>query len=171
MDGAMTNAPWGSGPTKITSRPITDDDLEVLAEIYASTRREEVAQVPWTEAEREAFLRSQFDAQHAHYQTHYPDADFLLLLRDGEPIGRFYVDRWEDQIRLVDIALLPAARGSGVGTLLLESLMAEATAARKPITIHVETNNPAMRLYQRLGFRKIEDKGVYHLMEWRPPTS
>jgi ribosomal protein S18 acetylase RimI-like enzyme len=69
----------------------------------------------------------------------------------------------------MDITLLPEHRGSGLGTALLRELMAEGEAAGKPVTIHVEVYNPAMRLYQRLGFRQIADRGVYHLLEWRAP--
>lgn len=152
---------------RVTTRPITDEDREVLAEIYASTRREELAPVPWSGAEKEAFLRSQFAAQHLHYQRHYAEAEFSLLLVDARPIGRLYVDRRDDEIRLVDIALLPEYRGSGIGTFLLTSLLSESKAAGLPLRIHVEHNNPAMRLYLRLGFRKLEENGVYHLMEWR----
>lgn len=91
-----------------------------------------------------------------------------MIERFGAPIGRLYLFNKEDEVRLVDIALLPEARGSGIGTALLEDLFVFARQVAKPVTIHVEANNPAMRLYRRLGFAQIEDKGVYHLMEWRP---
>ena len=108
----------------------------------------------------------QFDAQHAHYQEHYAGAAFDVILVDGQPAGRLYVAREEDEIRIVDIALLPDFCNRGIGTTLLRGLQSEAAAAGKPLRIHVERFNPALRLYERLGFREIADRGVYLFMEW-----
>lgn len=151
----------------ITFRPVEADDQELLYGVYASTRTEELAPVPWTEAQKEAFLRMQFRAQTLDYQANYPDAERRLILVDGMPAGRLYVDRREDEVRIVDIALLPAHRGAGVGGAILRDLLAEAAAAGKPLRIHVEQMNPALRLYERLGFKRIGDAGVYYLMEWK----
>lgn len=141
-------------------------DLPFLAQVYASTRTEELALAPWSEAGKQAFLASQFQAQHAHYQRYYPDADWLVVSCDGNDIGRLYLERWPTQHRIIDIALLPAHRGRGFGEALLRDLMDEAAAAGRAVSIHVEKNNPAMRLYRRLGFATEEDKGVYDLMRW-----
>ena len=143
-------------------------DREFLCRLYASTRQEELAPVPWSEPEKEAFLRLQFEAQDRHYQEHFPAAAFQIIELDARPIGRLYVDRRADEIRLIDIALLPEFRGAGIGTALLMELIDEAAAASKPLRIHVERFNPALRLYQRLGFRPLEEHGVYLLMEYRP---
>jgi len=150
----------------ITRRPITKRDEEFLYRIYASTRQEELAQVPWDEAQKTIFLKMQFDAQHRYYLENYPRAKFQIILREGIPIGRLYVDRRKKEIRIVDIALLPEYRRQGIGSALLEEIMEEGRRLKLPVTIHVEKFNPAMRLYDRMGFQKIEDKGVYHLMEW-----
>ena len=161
-----------AAPPGLSLRWIGDEDLPFLAELYASTRREEVAQVPWSEEQKEAFLRWQFDSQHQHYQQYYPDCEFLVVERPtpagGEPIGRLYVDRWPEEIRLVDVALLPEHRGGGLGTALLEALLDEGRERCLPVTIHVEHNNPALRLYRRLGFRHVDSNGVYYLMKWSP---
>ncbi len=154
--------------TRTTLRPITSEDHELLVRIYASTRAEEMAAVPWSEQEKDNFLRFQFDAQHKYYQEHFRRAAFDLILLDGEAIGRLYVDRREDEIRLIDIALLPEHRGSGLGGEIMHEILAEGQASSLLVRIHVEHNNPAMRLYHRLGFEKIEEQGVYHLMEWTP---
>jgi len=155
----------------LTLRPITDADEGFLFRLYASTREEEMKLTDWTQEQKAAFLRMQFDAQHRHYQEHYAGARFDVVLAGGEPVGRLYVDRtperWDDEIRLVEVALLPEHRGRGLGSRLLGELMDEARAAGKRLTIHVETFNPAMRLYERLGFRPISEYGMYHLMEWR----
>ena len=149
-------------------RPIRPDDEAFLYEVYASTRTEELAVVDWDEAQKAAFLHMQFEAQHQFYQERYTQTDILIILRDAVPVGRLYVARWQDEIRIVDIALLPPYRNAGIGTAILRDLLAEAAAAHKPVRIHVEKFNPALRLYERLGFAPIEDKGVYLFMEWAP---
>ncbi len=125
----------------------------------------------WDEPTKRAFLTQQFEAQDHHYKTHYHDTTYSVILAPGgQPAGRLYVARWEDEIRIVDIALLPEFRGCGIGTALLEDLIAEADAAGKPLSIHVEMNNPARSLYDRLGFEEAGEFGVYVLMR-RPPVS
>jgi GNAT superfamily N-acetyltransferase len=151
----------------ICFRPIAPSDEPFLCQVYASTRLDELAVTDWTDEQKAAFLHMQFVAQHTFYQENYTDTDFLVVLQDDTPIGRLYVARWKDEIRIVDIALLPAYRGTGIGTTILRDLLAEADAAGKPVRIHVERENPALRLYQRLGFVMIEDKGVYLFMEKR----
>jgi ribosomal protein S18 acetylase RimI-like enzyme len=118
------------------------------------------------EAQQEAFLRMQVAAQDAYDREHYPGATFRIILRDGVPIGRLYVARWPDEIRIMDIALLPEHRNAGIGTSLLRELLAGGAATEKRVSIHVERFNPALRLYERLGFRPVADRGVYWLPEW-----
>ncbi|MGY3694843.1 ribosomal protein S18 acetylase RimI-like enzyme [Bradyrhizobium sp. USDA 3240] len=148
-------------------RRLSEADLPFLGRLYAATRTEELAPVPWSEADKAAFLDQQFRAQHAHYQQYYPNADWLVITREDEDIGRFYIERWPSQHRIIDIAFMPAHRGRGYGEALLRDAMDEAADAGKDVSIHVEKLNPAMRLYRRLGFVTEEDKGVYDLMRWR----
>jgi ribosomal protein S18 acetylase RimI-like enzyme len=154
----------------ITLRPIHVGDEEFLYGVYASTRQEELAQTGWSEALIEAFLRQQFDAQSHYYREHYQEAYFDVILADGCPIGRLYVARWSEEVRIVDIAVLPEYRGVGIGTALLSDLISESEASAKPLSIHVERFNPALRLYERLCFREVADKGVYLLMQRAPET-
>lgn len=156
---------------ELTARPCEPADDEFLYRVYASTRQEELTRVPWSEAEKEAFLRMQFHAQHTHYHTHYPDADYQVLLRAGEPIGRIYVDRLPAEINLMDIALLPEWRGKGLGTGLICALLEEADRTGKMTSLYVEQYNPAMRLYTRLGFHKIKEEGIYWRMERPVPAA
>jgi ribosomal protein S18 acetylase RimI-like enzyme len=151
---------------QITLRPITPQDENFLCRLYASTREDELAVVPWSAAEREAFLTMQFNAQHKFYQEQFRQAEFQLILLDDEPIGRLYIDRRPDEIRLIDIALLTEQRNKGIGSLFLKEVLAEGERAGLPVRIHVEQYNPALGLYERLGFRKIGDQGVYYLLEW-----
>ncbi len=127
-----------------------------------------MALVDWDDTQKAALLHQQFAAQHQFYQEHYTQTDFLLMLRDAVPVGRLSVARWQDEIRIVDIAVLPPYRNTGIGTTILRDLLAEAALAHKPVRIPVEKFNPALRLYARLGFAPIADKGVYLFMEWTP---
>jgi ribosomal protein S18 acetylase RimI-like enzyme len=140
-------------------------DQEFLFALYASTRAEEMKLVPWTDAQKQAFLRMQFELQSAHYHSHYPDASYQVILSDGVPIGRLYIHRTETQILVIDIALLPEHRRAGIGGQLLREILAEADGAGKKVAIHVERQNPALGLYTRLGFQTVEDKGVYLYMK------
>jgi ribosomal protein S18 acetylase RimI-like enzyme len=156
----------------ITLRPATEADYDFMRLLYHSTRTEEMTRFPFTEEEKVKFLDSQFAAQSQHYAEHYPTCDRHIIMRDYSEVGRLYVDRWRDQIRIVDIALVPEARGAGIGGALVREVLDEGERTGKAVTIHVEAFNPAMRLYQRLGFQSIGTNGVYYLMEWRPvPTS
>jgi ribosomal protein S18 acetylase RimI-like enzyme len=151
-----------------TLRPALAEDRELLFSVYASTRAEELTAVSWTAAEKDTFLRQQFAAQDAHYREHYTGADFLVIEAAGVPAGRLYVARWPREVRIMDIALLPAYRRRGLGTAILADLLAEATATGKTASIHVERHNPALRLYERLGFHTAADRGVYLLLERSP---
>ena len=152
----------------VTRRPIGDQDMDFLLHLYASTREEELSVVPWTPDQKMAFLRQQFEAQHRHYQEHYAGAAFDLLLVDNRPAGRLYVARSAKTLCIVDIALMPEFRGRGIGTQLMTELFAEADAAGLSVSIHVEVNNPARRLYDRLGFQIVGEYGIYLLMERAP---
>lgn len=146
---------------------MAEADLPFLSALYASTRADELAPVPWSEAEKAAFLAQQFHAQHVHYMAHYPDAHWLIVERSGASVGRLYLEWWPSEIRIIDIALMPECRGAGLGRALLEDVMALAGKDGLAVGIHVEKTNPAMSLYRRLGFEVVEDKGVYDLLVWR----
>ena len=152
----------------VTLRRITDADMDFLQRLYATTRQDELDQVPWTDEQKAAFVSQQFHAQHQYWQENYTDTSWDLVVGDGEPIGRLYVARWSGDIRIVDIALMPECRGGGVGTRLLRDILAEGDATGRKVSIHVEIYNPARRLYERLGFVQAGERGVYLLME-RPP--
>ena len=126
--------------------------------------------IPWDESQKQAFLRQQCAAQLQHYRRYYADASFEIILLNGDRAGRIYVHRTESEICLIDISLLREFRGHGIGTQLTRRLFAEAEASEKKVSLHVEAMNPARRLYERLGFRVVEDKGIYLYMEWDPRT-
>lgn len=154
----------------IALRPVRPEDRDFLFSVYASTRADEMAIVPWSDGQKAAFLAQQFHAQTAYWDEQYPHAERSVVTIDGAPAGRLYVERWPNEIRLVDIALLPEFRRHGAGTDLLKRLFAEATEKTLPVTIHVEIFNPARELYERLGFVSKGERGLYVLMEWKPPA-
>jgi ribosomal protein S18 acetylase RimI-like enzyme len=150
-------------------RPVQEGDAAFLFLVYASTRMDEMALVNWSDAQKAAFLRMQFDAQTIHYRSYYPQAEYQIIQReDGLPIGRVIIDRSNKFILLMDIALLPEFRNSGIGTTLMCDLLAEAAASNRPVRLHVEVFNRAMKMYERLGFVKCNEQGIYHEMIWNP---
>jgi len=150
-------------------RPFQAPDEEFSFQVYASTRAGEMALVQWNAEEKEAFLRMQFHAQRTHYTTYSPKAGWWVIMLDDAPVGRMVVDRSPDQqINLMDIALLPEYRGQGLGTQLMQDLLDEARTSGKAVRLHVERFNPAYRLYQRLGFEETGTQaGIYMEMLWK----
>jgi ribosomal protein S18 acetylase RimI-like enzyme len=151
-------------PPGVELRPATADDDAFLLAVYASTREQELAVVPWDAATKDAFLRMQFAAQHSHYRERFPGASFDVVMVGGVPAGRLYVDRRDAEIVIVDIALLPAHRGRGIGTALLTAILDEAERTGRPVSLHVERENPARSLYDRLGFVQVAEQGVHLLL-------
>jgi ribosomal protein S18 acetylase RimI-like enzyme len=152
-------------------RPVAEADRPFLVDLYASVREEELRQVEWDDGAKRAFVEQQFSAQDTHYRQNYAGATLDVIEVDGEPAGRLYVHRGRDDVRIMDIALAPPFRGRGIGTRLVETLIEEAEASGRKLSIHVELNNPARRLYERLGFRPAGEHGVYVLMERQPDTA
>lgn len=157
----------GPSPAGTTLTPATEADRKFLFAVYAAGRAGEMAMVPWTVEQKQAFLRSQFDLQDRAYRGNYPGAQFLVIRQDGQPIGRLYLYETADEIRVMDIALLPEWRGAGIGGALMRDILARAGNSRRFVSLHVEHHNPALRLYHRLGFRAISDDAIFIRMEWR----
>lgn len=165
----MRTAPSGTQlelPSGLGLRPVATDDMPLLERIYASTRTAELAQTDWDDARKAAFLSFQFHAQHQHYGIHYADAERFVIEQDGKVVGRLYLHWRHDELRIVDITLLPEHRGAGIGGTLLRALCALAQSHTLNVSIHVEKMNPAMALYRRLGFIRVGEHGVYDLMRW-----
>ncbi|RBP48761.1 GNAT family N-acetyltransferase [Arenicella xantha] len=150
----------------LTFRPATDKDRSFLRRLYGSTREVEMSMVPWTSEQISEFLDMQFEAQHKFYHDQFAEAEFSIIMQSSRRIGRLYLDVRKDEIRIIDIALVPQSRGRGFGVALLSHILDKARRLTLPVTIHVEKNNPAMSLYKRLGFVLVEDQGVYDLMRW-----
>lgn len=142
-------------------RSAVDTDQAFLRALYASSRAQEMELLPWSQADKAAFLEQQFEAQHRHYQEHYREADFSVVLQDDQPIGRLYLFRGPTTHNLMDLSLLPNWRGRGIGSHLLSLLVQEADTAGKAIRLYVEPDNPARRLYERFGFAITSQHPIY----------
>jgi GNAT superfamily N-acetyltransferase len=160
----QTDLPRGG---KLTLRPVVKEDDPFLLALYGSTRADELSQVKWAEGQQQSFLLWQFELQRREYDARFPNAEYDLILVDDRAAGRIWIGRDEEQIRLLDIALLPEFQNRGVGTVLLRRLIDEAARVGKPLRHMVFVlNNNAERFYERLGFVIIEDLGAYKHMEW-----
>lgn len=156
--------PGWAAPLGLSFRPESNADVPLLRELYGSTRAEELDRVDWPDALKQTFVDQQFTAQREQYRKHYPGAAFLVIEREGAPIGRLYIHRTRLEVRLMEVTLLPGLRGHGLGSLLMDRLLQWSDTQGLPVTLHVEPFNPAQRLYLRLGFVTQEVRGVYHFM-------
>jgi len=156
---------------KITLCPVGAADDDFLLSIYASTRAQELAQVPWSAEQKDAFVRMQFSAQKQHYAAQYPRAKHDIIYMDQTPVGRLYLAPDVEELHILDITILPQYRNSGIGSFLLGRIMDEARDTGKSVTIYVESFNPSLRLFERLGFRKDREEGFQFLMKWSPAES
>lgn len=151
----------------ITLRDIQPEDEAFLLEVYASTRAAEMSLVPWTDEQKQAFVEMQFKAQHSHYHERFPDADYKVILQDDTAVGRIYILREKEEIRILDITILPGHRNAGIGTPLIQAVMNEGARSGRAVQIYVESLNPSLQLFKRLGFSPIEETEFNYLLEWR----
>ncbi len=154
-------------PSTIALRPAAPADRDFLFRLYASTREEELALVPWPPGMKETFLRQQFEARTRDYESRSNAGENVIVLRDGHPVGQLWVERSHGELRVLDVALMPEHRRTGLGTSLLTDLLNEAREHKVPVRLHVLADNPARRLYERLGFNAVGPGGVYQEMEFR----
>jgi len=157
-----------AGEFGLSYRRKTETDLPFIERLYRTTREEELALTGWPEEFKQQFIAQQQFAQNRHFELAYPNAEWLLIERRGAPIGRLYVAERSAELWLIDIALLPEARGGGLGAAVLNDLLEQGRVLGKPVGLTVFKTNPARRLYERLGFVKVDDGGAYDRMEWRP---
>lgn len=160
------NNPVTKREPRIELSPVDATDEAFLLDVYASTRAEEMALVPWTEEQRRAFVKMQFKAQQADYSKAYPEATHDIILENDRPVGRLYVDRLDTEIKIIDLTILPRERNGGIGSYLIRGLLAEAAGTGKIVTVYVESFNPSLRLFKRLRFSETDQIGIHLLMQW-----
>ena len=155
-------------PAEISLREVSAADDAFLLQLYASVRADELTQVPWSHDQKEAFVRQQYGAQRQQYATEYPQGTHQIVCVGGEPVGRLYRARHNDVDHILDITIAPEHRNAGVGSAVLQGMMREASQAHRHVTIHLETFNPSLRLFRRLGFRAESQQGFQLLMRAEP---
>jgi RimJ/RimL family protein N-acetyltransferase len=164
-DRTEARSPSPNVSARVALRPVTPADRDFLLDAYASARAEEMSLVPWTEDQKRTFVSTQFDAQQQHYQKLYPTAAHEIILWNDRRVGQLYLARLDAEVRIVDLLILPSERNNGIGTYLITRLQAEAKQGAKPLKVYVESFNPSIRLFERLGFSRGEVQGVHILME------
>jgi len=152
----------------VTLRDARGEDGEFLFQLFSSTREEELAAVPWTEEEKEVFLRMQFDAQTRHYSAAFPHMDYKIILVDDNRAGRVLTTRLPGDLHVIDIAISPSCRNLGIGTMLIRKLKSDAERENLVLSLYVEVYNRARILYERLGFVEVSTDNIYTRMEYRP---
>ena len=151
----------------LTLRPATAADGLFLRDLYGQTRAGELALTGWSAEQQRAFVEMQFAAQDADYRARFPQASFDVVVHDGTPVGRLYVDRRADAVHVLDILITSEHRGRGVGTMLMRSVLDEAATSDRDATLYVEPGSPAHAWYQRLGFvAPDEPQGLHLFMRW-----
>ncbi len=152
----------------ITLRTIEHKDMELLFTIFASTRTEEMIVTGWDNKQINEFLLMQFNLQHTQYEQNYKNASLDIIMYDNKPAGRLYINRTVDDIRIIDISILPEFRHKGIGNYFLTELINESEQSNIQLSLHVEFNNPALQWYEKLGFKKIKEIGIYYYMKREP---
>jgi ribosomal protein S18 acetylase RimI-like enzyme len=159
----------GAGAHPVSLDPVSPSDEPFLYQTFASTRAGEMSLTGWNAEQQEAFLRMQYEAQRRSYLLQLPHAEYWVIRRDEMAVGRLILDRTPEEIHIVDIAILPEFRAQGIGSILMEAIMQEASEASGTVRLHVERFNPALRWYERLGFSVINSGPIYLEMVWRAP--
>ena len=155
----------------IQLRPVEEKDTAFIEAVYRTTREVELNFTNWSEHQKNAFISMQSAAQLAEYKIKFPGARFQVIIYNKKDAGRFYTWENEIEIRLLDITLLYQFRGKGIGTDLLQQLIARSNKTQKMLSLHVEASNPILKLYQRLGFIYIKNNGRHYYMERQPEKS
>jgi ribosomal protein S18 acetylase RimI-like enzyme len=152
----------------VTLRAATPNDEGFLLQLFASTRMDEFRFLDADERQKEALITMQYNIRRLQYDDGYPQAEASIILFDERAVGRMLIDESEREITLVDIALMPDHRNSGIGTHLIKQLLNRAVSANKPVRLQVLKSSPAGRLYERLGFLRVEDQSMYLEMMFEP---
>lgn len=155
---------------QITKAPITHSDESFLFDLYADTRQEEMLLVNWDDEQKNAFLKQQFQTQHNYYHTKFPEADFLLILKDQEKAGRLYITKLQNEIRILDLTISPKKRGQGIGSQVIEEILRQANQKKISVKIYLETKSRAENLFSRLGFVPVSGDEVHQLWQFNSIT-
>jgi GNAT superfamily N-acetyltransferase len=152
----------------ITLRPAVEEDQDFLLTLFKSSRGDDLRGLGWEEERIGEFLELQYEAHQNFLNADHPTLDDQIVLADGTPVGRLAIEQRPNEIRVVDMSLLPDYRNSGTGALLIQELQTQAAAAKRPLRCQVIRFNRAVVLFERLGFRRTSETGSHFQMEWMP---
>ena len=152
-------------------RPALWEDNPFLGALYADVHGPEFAPLELSADHLAHLLALKFKAQRMEFATRFPDADHSIITVGSTAIGHLLLNETSTEIQLVDVALLSPLRGAGVGTSILEQLQAYATERDLPLRLSVHPQNPATRLFHRLGFVTTNAEASLTEMEWNRPSS
>lgn len=147
-------------------RPVLSDDDDFLKQVYASTREEELLLYPWTVDQKNQFIQMQYLAQKTHYTKYFINSEHHVILYNNTPVGRLMVEERENEIRIIDIAILTIFRKKGIGTYLMKGLIKRTMSQGKPLTLNVFKQNMVKEWYESLGMQSVSDDGMYVLMKY-----
>jgi ribosomal protein S18 acetylase RimI-like enzyme len=144
----------------VSTRPEAEVDEPFLRRLIIAEVAENLMASSWPEAIRDNLLDMQYRARRNSIRANFPQAESLLVLVDGQNAGWLVVDGTEGtqngELRLVEILLLPDHRGKGIASQLIRDLLLRAERAHLPLRLSVDVNNAAaIRLYEKLGFRRV----------------
>jgi len=124
-------------------RPAATSDLGFCWPIYRDAMK------PLTEA----LTQWNETAQHKIVEQAVADAGTSILRQENADVGWLQVEETRHVVQLKQIFILPAMRNRGLGTGFLNWMKERAERKRKDLTLDVLNNNPARKLYERLGFK------------------
>ena len=154
----------------ISLRPAKSDDNSFLFAVFAASHPE-FDQLPLPEEQKQYVIRSQYQAQTGDYSARFPDSNHDIIIDGGEPVGRLWVARLDDEIRIVDMGLIATARNSGIGSLVMKRLQMESAQCGKPLRSSVfRFNEGSLRWHERLGFVPTHEDTFMIYMQWNPPA-
>ena len=138
-------------------RPADIGDVEFAWRLYEQLMR----------ARTEALIPWRADRQREVVESALRSGGMQVIVVDGAVSGWLHVHENAELIELLQLYLVPKQQRRGIGTAILRALQDRARAHRRPLRLNVLVNNPARRLYERLGFHIERSDAIKHYMSWR----
>jgi ribosomal protein S18 acetylase RimI-like enzyme len=165
----MTNA-IDDNPARCFLRSAQPEDASFLFRLFVESQ-EHLAPFRSNAELYKSLIEMQYRGRKQSYADRFPGASDALLCigtegKDELPVGRLLADCRPDCWRIVDIAVLIAHRGRELGTWALRQFLRQAEAAGAGLALEVRPENPARRLYERLGFRVMQESVLSVEMEY-----
>jgi len=152
-------------------RPAREGDNYFIESLYKANR-DDLRLIDAEDDFIESLIDMQHKAQTQGYGDTFPNAMYFIVEKHNERVGRVVLDFSPNEIRIIDIALLPAAQGHGFASGIIKALQLSATKSRTPLALSVyKTNMPARQLYATLGFKLVDSNANIDFLAWQPDIS